>query len=991
MVDGHWPEHQIHEPFTRESQTPTAAQPMLVSALVSADSHTTPRRDLLIGLAAAMWLALSVLLVWRLLRGVIAGNRVLHSAAPCDEAAVLAALAAARDRLGMSHVHVDVYQSSAVRCPMIWCWTANPRLLLPLDSARDWTVAMWTPVLCHELAHWKRRDHWSALVAELVCCLMPWQGFAWWAKRRLEHASEQACDDWTVAVGHSAVDYAETLLGLVAQADPPLALAALRRRSGLAGRIHHLLSQAVPHPRLGRTWAIAVLLVAILSIGITAVCQRGVARAAAPKPAASPADEKTTTADDKTTASKPADQKPNEQTKPAPIANDGAKPAEGMKKEGAPQSTDAGGTPIPPVPADDEAGDKPSHYPVVGRVADLDNQPIADADVYWEIRQRKPDGQFDLDWPTTHVVAHTKTNDQGLYKLDAELVHNNVAASYLTVRAVGFGVHSMNQNLTALTPHNFELWPSYPVEGTIFTPDGEPAVGARVMITSIQRGSSSQGTDEPRKYDYFYLGIASEETLADPPRPYWPQPAFTDARGKFRIEDAVPTKAICYLQVQAEDFALTPLAVGHSDSHKPLLEQVYREPGFTLVLETPYVVDGRFLDEKTGGPIANARIEVQPYNNSNSTNSNKIYATSDADGRYTMRFGSADIYFIKIFTPLGYPAVQQSFSSRQVNQLAGADRKLKYEVKLRPGILLKGRVVDATSGTGVAGAQVYYKPESGRKLGVNDEFFPVTTADDGTFEATAVDGKGFLLVDAPGREFYRLTVHDPRIVRYREAIYPHGLLEIDVPSEGSSEPLVIALKQGPELVLRALDPNGNPVKHLRAACPESHYDVFFSGDEHQNGTFALKAAEPGRKYRVFLSSEDAKAGGVFEVEVPADGKPIDVKLEPWATVKGRYVYDGGAPAPEVTNFTRFRIYPDKVPDGNAVLNLPFYDNFSGHMHVKRVTDAEGNFELDGLIPGAFIYLNLNNDFAGGKRNYEVGILKPGEVKELGELVIHANR
>ncbi len=43
------------------------------------------------------------------------------------------------------------------------------------------------------------------------------------------------------------------------------------------------------------------------------------------------------------------------------------------------------------------------------------------------------------------------------------------------------------------------------------------------------------------------------------------------------------------------------------------------------------------------------------------------------------------------------------------------------------------------------------------------------------------------------------------------------------------------------------------------------------------------------------------------------------------------------------------------------------------------------------MPGTFIYLNLNNEFANGKRNYEVGILKPGEVKDVGELVIHATR
>ena len=253
-----------------------------------------------------------------------------------------------------------------------------------------------------------------------------------------------------------------------------------------------------------------------------------------------------------------------------------------------------------------------------------------------------------------------------------------------------------------------------------------------------------------------------------------------------------------------------------------------------------------------------------------------------------------------------------------------------------------------------------------------------------------MDGKGFLLVDAPDKGFYRAALRDSRISRFHEGLYPHGMVEIDVPAEGQQESFVLPLKRGPPLALRVLAPDGKPVDNFRAVCAESSYEGTYNEDI-RGGVYRLDAAEPGRKYRVFLNCEKAKAGGVFEFEAPADGKPIDVTLQPWATIRGRYVYDGGSPAPEITNFTQFRLYPEKDPEGNALLNLPLYDNFSGHQHTKRVTDAEGNFELDGIIPGAFIYLNLNNSFASGKRNHEVGILKAGEVKDVGELVIHANR
>ena len=147
-----------------------------------------------------------------------------------------------------------------------------------------------------------------------------------------------------------------------------------------------------------------------------------------------------------------------------------------------------------------------------------------------------------------------------------------------------------------------------------------------------------------------------------------------------------------------------------------------------------------------------------------------------------------------------------------------------------------------------------------------------------------------------------------------------------------------------------------------AACAESAYEGFFNGDQVQGSTFRLEAAEAGRKYRVFLSSEDAKAGGVFESK-PRRRQADEVTLHPWAP-EGRYVYDGALRRRRLPTLRASVSTLSKTPEGNAALNLPFYDNFSGHLHVQGVTDAEGNFELDGIVPGAFIYLNLNNEFKG---------------------------
>ena len=434
--------------------------------------------------------------------------------------------------------------------------------------------------------------------------------------------------------------------------------------------------------------------------------------------------------------------------------------------------------------------------------------------------------------------------------------------------------------------------PSYPLEGTVFSPNGEPVAGARVRVGNLSRWSESDAKAD--QDNAWYLSLARDEMRLDHPREYWPVLTVTDENGKFVLDDAVQQTATVEVTIDADDFAPTPVTVAGPDSPRNP-EIVYREPGFTLVLENPYVVHGRFLDEKSGEPISNVRVEVEPgaYNRARFTRQ-ITSAISDDDGRYTMRFGSADYYMTHVIPPAVYPGVRTSFNSRQIQQLAGSDRTFDYEVKLRPGLMLTGRVVDGETGDGVPGAQVHYKLPKGRKIGVNNRFEPVTTGDDGAFEITAVDGKGFLLVDSPGKGFYRLAIRDKRVEDYRAGIYPHGFLEVDIPSDGQAGPTVISLNRGPGLVIRPLSPDGNPVKQVRGAYEEYTLDGFFSANGTPESVFRIDAVEPGRKYRVFLSSEDAKAGTVVEVEAQADGKPIDVVLDPWATIRGRYVYDGGA-------------------------------------------------------------------------------------------------
>ncbi len=177
---------------------------------------------------------------------------------------------AAATRLGIN-VKPDIHVTKEACSPMVWCWFGRPLLLVP-SMALAGNEVDWQAVFCHELGHWKRRDHWSALGSQLLMCLLPWHPLAWWAKSRLAMFSEVACDEWALHVGVQPADYADSLLALTLPRRPSMALGAVSKRT-LKIRIGRILSHTPVKPQSGRLWACVVSLVALSISAMVAVAQ----------------------------------------------------------------------------------------------------------------------------------------------------------------------------------------------------------------------------------------------------------------------------------------------------------------------------------------------------------------------------------------------------------------------------------------------------------------------------------------------------------------------------------------------------------------------------------------------------------------------------------------------------------------------------------------------------------------------------------------------
>ncbi len=98
--------------------------------------------------------------------------------------------------------------------PMLWIGRrAKAVIIVPRQLMGSLNSDELEHVLAHELAHWRRCDHWTSLFASIIVSLFWWNPFAWLARREMMAAAEASCDALAVRdCGGFRKSYASTLL-----------------------------------------------------------------------------------------------------------------------------------------------------------------------------------------------------------------------------------------------------------------------------------------------------------------------------------------------------------------------------------------------------------------------------------------------------------------------------------------------------------------------------------------------------------------------------------------------------------------------------------------------------------------------------------------------------------------------------------------------------------------------------------------------------------
>ena len=241
--------------FPEAAVSPGVSERSAMSAPVPPPEVLTAANVSWPALLLLVWAVGASLVLGRLAAGIAAVQWMSRRIERVSDAPWLPQAHSLANMLGVSP-RIAFFRSGRAVMPMAW-GIFRPAVLMPVD-ADAWPAERLRIVLLHELAHVKRRDCLTHMLAQVACALHWFNPLAWIASRHARTERERACDDLVLAAGTRGPDYATQLIEIarvMRSGRFPAMLAgaslAMAHRSELEGRLMAILD---PHlPRAGVT------------------------------------------------------------------------------------------------------------------------------------------------------------------------------------------------------------------------------------------------------------------------------------------------------------------------------------------------------------------------------------------------------------------------------------------------------------------------------------------------------------------------------------------------------------------------------------------------------------------------------------------------------------------------------------------------------------------------------------------------------------------
>jgi beta-lactamase regulating signal transducer with metallopeptidase domain len=197
------------------------AEQLIATNTVAPTDQPVAKRSFSFGmLAFCAWLIGVCALFVGLLRDLWRLHRIRLSAEPVSAAAL--GCAARLDEA------IPLRLSAAIHSPVLH-GVVRPLILLPHDLTEWTTVAERSAMIEHELAHLRRRDHYTNLFLNALNVIFYFHPLVRYACRQIRLEREFACDDCVVGTGTDATAYAESILKAAERCLAKPAVAALHQ------------------------------------------------------------------------------------------------------------------------------------------------------------------------------------------------------------------------------------------------------------------------------------------------------------------------------------------------------------------------------------------------------------------------------------------------------------------------------------------------------------------------------------------------------------------------------------------------------------------------------------------------------------------------------------------------------------------------------------------------------------------------------------------